>query len=67
MPEVRIEWEALFVLRAGAALAPLRLAEELFAMQPMLAHHQVRGAEVRAALADDLAWPALYGAPPDAR
>ena len=56
VPEARIEWEARLRLRAGAALAPLSPADELFAMEPMLAHHQVRltevadvrGAEVRA-------------------
>ena len=63
VPEARVEWEARFLLRAGAERAPLELACELGPMQPALATHQVRltevddvgGVEVRAALDADLA------------
>ena len=63
VPEARVEWEARFLLRAGAERAPLELACELGPLQPALATHQVRltevddvrGAEVRAALDVDLA------------
>ena len=63
VPEARVEWEARFLLRAGANRAPLELACELGPLQPALATHQVRltevddigGAEVRAALDVDLA------------
>ena len=101
IPEGRIAWEARFVLRAGASLAPLDPWDELRVLRPVLKTHQVRltevddvcGPEVRAALdvdvavvrdaaarvrlarlalgasalgvalADDLPWRALAGAP----
>ena len=63
VPECRVAWDARYVLRAGAARAPLELAEALAPMQPMLATHQVRltevddvaGTQMRAALDVNLA------------
>ena len=62
-PEARIAWEARFLLRAGAPLAPLDPWDELLALKPALESHQVRltevdevdAAQVRAALDVDLA------------
>ena len=63
VPEARVAWEARWLLRAGARLAPLDPWHELEPAEPVLRSHQVRltevadlaGAEVRAALDVDFA------------
>ena len=63
VPEARVEWEARWMLRAGAGLAPLDPWHELEPAEPVLRSHQIRltevadlaGAEVRAALDVDFA------------
>ncbi len=63
VPEARVEWEARWLLRAGALLAPLDPWHELEPAEPVLRAHQVRltevadlgAAEVRAALDVDIA------------
>ena len=63
VPEARVAWEARWMLRAGARLAPLDPWHELEPAEPVLRSHQVRltevadlaGAEVRAALDVDFA------------
>lgn len=63
VPEARVEWEARWLLRAGAQRAPLDPWDELAVAKHVLRHHQVRltevddlrGPEVRAALDVDFA------------
>ena len=63
VPESRVEWEARWLLRAGARCAPLDPWHELAPAEPVLRTHQVRltevsdlrGPEVRAALDVDFA------------
>ena len=62
VPEARIEWEARWLLRAGAGLVPLDPWDELLPAEHALREHQVRlaevddagGPEVRAALDADI-------------